>query len=400
MTDRLYYDNAYLREFDARVEELREVNGVLQLRLDRSAFYPTSGGQPYDTGYIGEARVLDVCVDGDHVWHSVDRAVEGEVHCSIDWERRFDHMQQHSGEHMIAGAVYELFGGHTIGLHLGKEISTIDIDLPDGRTRLEDREIREIEILVNRRIQENHPIRCWFPDAGELKRLPLRKPPTVSEHIRIVGIGEFEYVACGGTHPRSTGEIGLVKIVDARPSKGKLRLGFVCGMRAYLDYCRVFEFAHAAAAGLSTGVEGLPGAVEGLKDKLQQAEWASRDARRELLFYKADAGYERADEEKGIRIVVMEMDSDQGLLRDVASRLMERGSTVALLAGREPERKDAIYVYARSEDVGVNMGKLLSESARSVGGRGGGKADFAQGGGPVEAIYSARDILKKMLKEE
>lgn len=227
MTERLYYDNAYLTEFDARVTKVCERNGRTIVALDRSAFYPTSGGQPYDTGDIAGRAVTDVYVDGDgEVWHEIEGSLSvGEaVHGRIDWERRFDHMQQHGGEHMIAGAIYELTGGMTIGLHLGEEVSSIDVEFADGATHVPEELVERIEDLVNERIQRDWPVKCWFPDAAELAVLPLRKQPTVKEHVRIVAMGDFEMVACGGTHPSSTGQIGLVKIVDTAPARGKLRV--------------------------------------------------------------------------------------------------------------------------------------------------------------------------------
>lgn len=179
--------------------------------LNQSAFYPTSGGQPFDTGVLikdGETLfVRDVKVEEGEVWHLVQGTLMpgDQVHGRIDWERRFDHMQQHGGEHMLAGVIYKELSGTTIGLHLGECDSSIDVALPDGRTRLTREEIRRIEAIVNRHIQQNEAIHCWFPTEAELAALPLRKPPTVNEHVRIVDIGGWEMVACGGTHPAHTG---------------------------------------------------------------------------------------------------------------------------------------------------------------------------------------------------
>ena len=238
MTERLYYDDATLTEFDATVLECVPDNGAYRVRLDRSAFYPTSGGQPFDTGALGGAAVSDVFVgeEGD-VWHVVEaplspgQAVRG----VIDWPRRFDHMQQHAGDHMIASALWRLLGGVTIGLHISHDVSTIDVAMPEGVTRIPEADIRRVEDDVNARIQRDVPIRCWFPSEAELKTLPLRKPPTVSEHVRVVAIGEDEMVACGGTHPATAGQLGLVKILGVAPARGKMRVSFVAGMRALND---------------------------------------------------------------------------------------------------------------------------------------------------------------------
>ena len=268
MTERLYYENAYLTEFDATVLACRENGAAYDILLDRSAFYPTSGGQPFDTGLLGGARVTDVNVTEGEVWHTVDAplTVGDTVHGVIDWARRFDHMQQHAGDHMIASALHRLMGGVTIGLHISGDVSTIDVAMPEGVTRISEEDIRRIEADVNERIQRDVPIRCWFPEAAELAALPLRKLPTVEEHVRIVAIGTDEMVACGGTHPATAGQLGLVKILSVAPARGKMRVTFLAGQRALADYARVADAAHQAAAMLSTGVENLTSAVASLQE--------------------------------------------------------------------------------------------------------------------------------------
>ena len=180
MTDRLYYDDAYLTGFDGVAEQCIERDGAYHVRLDRSAFYPTSGGQPFDTGTINGIPVTDVYVDeGGEVWHVTAEPIPAgtAVHGAIDWPRRFDHMQQHAGDHMIASALWRLLGGVTIGLHISSDVSTIDVAMPEGVTRISPEDIRRVEDDVNARVQRDVPVRCWFPEPEELKALPLRKPP-------------------------------------------------------------------------------------------------------------------------------------------------------------------------------------------------------------------------------
>ena len=381
MTDRLYYDDCYLREFDARVVEARADGEKYFVRLDRSAFYPTSGGQPYDTGEISGARVLDVFVDkAGEVWHEVSRPFrEGEaVHGSIDWARRFDHMQQHAGEHILAGAVHRLLGGHTVGLHLGKEDSSIDVDFPDGRTHLTAAEVALLEDDVNDHIQRDVPIRCWFPEADELKALPLRKPPTVTEHVRVVQIGDDEFCACGGTHPSSAGQIGLVRIADARPSKGRVRLTFVCGMRAFADYRKRAHMIEAAANRLSTGWENLEDAVETLLKRAKDAEFRLNRERSERALENVPLLLAEAEAVGGVRVVSKALPAmSADAMRGVAGAIVGKGSAVALLAS-ESEGGYSL-LFARSPDVDIHIGKILSDSARRFGGKGGGRPDFSQG---------------------
>ena len=395
MTERLYYDQTDLKEFSATVTAVRETDGKYEIALNRSAFYPTSGGQPYDTGVIGHANVLDVYVDGEgEVWHVVDGALsEGEeVFCRIDWARRFDHMQQHAGEHMLAGAVYRLYGGYTIGLHLGAEMSTIDVTMPDGSVHLSPEQIDALEKDVNEQIHEDVPIRCWFPDAEELASLPLRKAPTVTEHVRIVAIGAKEMVACGGTHPSSAGQIGIVKIVDARPAKGKMRLGFVCGMRAFKDYQLRMRVSDEAAAMYSTKVELLPEAVSRQQETIISLQREIAAMRREQAKKEAQALAERAVDVNGVKVIAGVLPSLQpDALREVASDLIGKGNVLALLASPK-ESGGYLTLFARSEDVSADAGKLLREASSACGGKGGGKPDFAQGSAP------AADVIEAALK--
>ena len=396
MTERLYYDNAYLTEFDARVTGCAERDGAWQVRLDRSAFYPTSGGQPYDTGTLGGAQVLDVYVgeDGD-VYHVVETPLEeGQgVHGRIDWARRFDHMQQHAGDHMIASALWRLLGGVTIGLHISQDVSTIDVAMPEGVTRISDDDILRVEQDVNSRIQRDVPVRCWFPEPEELRRLPLRKPPTVSEHVRIVAIGEDEMVACGGTHPSTAGQLGLVKILGVTPARGKMRVSFVAGMRALTDYQRMYRCAHGAAGLLSTSTDNLVDHVAAMQQALREASFElnrlRRDAALRELYEQIGSALRTPG---GAAVLARMLEGDINLIKDAASHLIRRPGVVALL-GVPTEPGRAAFVFARSGDVDIHMGQLLSAAAKPLGGKGGGRPDFAQGGGPVEVLEEALKIL-------
>ena len=398
MTQRLYYDDAYLIEFDATVIECVERDGAYHSRLDRSAFYPTSGGQPHDTGTLDAAKVIDVYVGEDaEVWHVLDAKPEvgKRVHGRIDWPRRFDHMQQHAADHMIASALWRLLGGVTIGLHISGDVSTIDVAMPEGVTRISAGDIRRVEDDVNERIQRDVPVRCWFPEPEELQRLPLRKPPTVTSHVRVVAIGEDEMVACGGTHPGTAGQLGLVKILGVAPARGKMRVSFLAGRRALDNYRDMFERAHAAAELLSTSTDNLVSHVSALQEALRQSKFELNQLRREDALRTLEALLPKAPRlHGGAAVLAKVIDGDMDLVRDVASRLIRRPGIVALLGGRAGEDRLA-FVFARSRDVDLNMGSLLSGAAKQAGGKGGGRPDFAQGGGPEEMLEVAvRSCLK------
>ena len=389
MTERLYYDDSYLWQFDAVVTSVKNGKrpGEWEVTLDRSAFYPTSGGQPFDTGLLSfgkvKAKVTDVEVDaaGD-VIHTVDKEIPAgtAVYGEIDGARRTDHMEQHGGEHMLAGAIWEKLGGTTIGLHLGQTESSIDVAMPEERTHLTDEEITMLENTVNERIRMDAPIRCWFPEEEELKKLPLRKAPTVTEHVRIVAMGDFEMVACGGTHPASTGRIGLLKIISAIPAKGKIRVSFVCGGRAVSLFQTYMRYADKAGAALSSPVDRLSAAAAELKYRLSEAEKrANRLETREILAKMEQAG----EELKGVTLCVIALPETDGraVTAAVSEYIRIKGRAVLLAAGER-------LTFARSADVKIDMNELIKRVAR-----GGGRPDMASGAGIPECVSVARKIL-------
>ncbi|MBR5109875.1 MAG: hypothetical protein IK099_06735 [Clostridia bacterium] len=385
-TDRLYYEDAYLTEFDAEAAEIRPGGWAA---LNRSAFYPTSGGQPFDTGTlaVGERtlHVTDVEVEGGTVWHKVDGPLHAgdKVHGRIDWDRRFDHMQQHAADHMLAGASWQMFGGVTIGLHLGKENSTIDMTLPMGRTRLAPEETEALETLVNQRIQQDGPIRCWFPAPQELEALPLRKRPTVAEHVRVVAMGDYEMVPCGGTHPRTTGQIGPVKIISCTPARGKMRLCFVAGMRAVGLFRQAYGCAGSLAAALSADFDAAPDALKRERD-------VSSSQRKDLQERLAQAALEILREKKRGNIYAAHLPfADHATLMRAASELTKDPEAVVLLSC--PKEEGRLLVFARGASASPDMAQLLC----SAGARGGGKPDMAQGSATeTDALEKAMGMLE------
>ncbi len=391
MTERLYYEDAYLWAFDACVTGCRpgKEKDTWEISLNRSAFYPTSGGQPFDTGFLrtekGEARITDVECDREgEVWHTADReiAVGTPVRGEIDAARRLDHMEQHGGEHMLAGAIWEKLGGTTIGLHLGHEDSSIDVSMQEDRTHLTEEEICILEDTVNARIRQDAPIRCWFPDREELEKLPLRKPPTVKEHVRIVAMGDFEMVACGGTHPASTGRIGQIKIISAAPARGKVRVTFVCGGRAEKLFQKYMRCADKAGNVLSCPTEKLSSAAGELKKRLAEAERKVKTFETDRILNEIRRN-ETPDDLRDILLSVttLEAGDPRPTAEAVSAYIAEKGR--ALLLWSEDR-----LTFARSADVDIDMSELI----RRVG-RGGGRPDLANGAGIRECVAVARKIL-------
>ena len=279
-------------------------------------------------------------------------------------------------------ALWEKLGGVTIGLHLGAEDSSIDADLPEGRTHLTEEEIRLLEDTVNARIRADAPIRCWFPTAEELETLPLRKKPTVSEHIRVVAMGDFEMVACGGTHPASTGRIGLVKITSVIPAKGKARITFVCGGRAVRLFQTYMRCADKAGAALSCPVEKLSRAASDLKSRLAEAERKARVFETADILRKIQAA-ETAEDLPGITLAALTMEETdaKATAAAVSDYIAGKGKLLLLATGER-------LTFARSADVRIDMNGLIKRV-----GRGGGRPDMASGAGIPECVGVARKIL-------
>lgn len=390
MTERLYYTDSFLREFDARVMACEpRAEGEWEVLLDRTAFYPTSGGQPHDTGRLSDEAVLAVLdreEDGE-ILHVTDRAIPlGPVHGSIDWERRFDHMQQHTGQHLLSGAFLKLFGFATVSFHLGSVISTIDLDAPS----VVPRHLREATGLVNRIVFEDRDIRVSFHDREELAALGVRKQVDREGKLRIIEIEDFDLQPCGGTHATRTGQVGPVMVRKLERQKQYWRVEFVCGGRALRDASQDFETLSGAAREIGCGMAELPAMVKKLLDERKTAHREHALLAGRLVEMEAQALLAQ-----GNRTVVHAFDrGDAGFLRQVASALAAEAGVRAVLASREARQ----FVFARAKDSSGDMRRLLGETLVAAGGKGGGSREFAQGTVPESAnideiLARARQLL-------
>jgi alanyl-tRNA synthetase len=376
-TERLYFADPYLTKFTARVVSREEKGGKSGVVLDRSAFYPEGGGQPPDRGTLGGVAVLDVQVnDAGEVWHALAAPLSSDqVEGNVDWARRFDHMQQHHGQHLLSAAFENLFGYRTVSFHLGTESATIDLAAKD----LSPREATQAEDLTNRVIWEDHAVNARFVTPEELSRIPLRKAPTVDGPVRVVSAGDFDHSACGGTHPRSTGAVGLLHIRKIEKRGNESRVEFVCGGRALRD----LRFAGATLGRLATGLTVGVDEIETAVGRLRESE--DRARKQVLKQSEALAGFEaeRAVAEApviGDQRVVRRGFNDRSLdeLRFLAGAIAARGGVALLgLAGEKAQ-----FIFARSADSKVDCGKLLKETLAEFGGKGGGQPALAQGGIP------------------
>jgi len=383
MTQRMYLDDVRMRAFTARVAAREDTDRGCAVRLDRTAFYPASGGQPCDTGTLNGVPVTDVWEDGEtEIWHLVERAPEGErVEGKVDPERRFDHMQQHTGQHVLSEAFIRELDADTVAVHIGSEASTVDLE----SSGVDWEAVRRVEDAANRVVWENRPVTVQEVTEEEVKGIPLRRPPKVSGRIRVVLVEDFDASACGGTHVTCTGEVGLVKVTGLERYKGGTRVTFVCGARALGDYRGASQTLRETCLELSVGREDLRATVARVQEEAKATRGELEKARVELMAVEADRLWSGAAEEAGVRRVVAHWtDRSFSEARAAAIRLRDKARTVALLA--VTEARGVRIVCARSSDLPeVDAGAILRAAAGALGGKGGGSSEMAQGGaGPHE----------------
>jgi len=393
MTERAYYKDPYRKEWEAMILRRVRRGDRIGLVLDQTQFYPGGGGQPADKGWIGGKALLEI-TEEDEIYHWVAADPgEGPVACVLDWNRRMDLMQQHTGQHILSAAFESELNAATVSFHLADAGMDIDLDITD----LSEEDVRRVECEANRVVLSDLPVEIHTFEPGQPIHLPLRKPPAVSGTVRIVAVEGVDYSPCGGTHCRRTGEVGLIKILRVERRGQETRIHFLCGWRALEDYGRKHATVSALAGRFSVGEAELADSVTRLEDEAKtlrrelnhiQERMADLESA-QLLAEAADIG--------GVRVVSKVFD-DRGAdaIRRLAARLTEQGGRVALLASRGEKVQ---VVFARSADVGYDMAALLRQVSPLFGGRGGGQPHLAQGGGTdakgiEEALRQAVNLLR------
>jgi alanyl-tRNA synthetase len=390
-TERLYYQDSRLLEFDARVVSLSELDdGQIAVTLDRTAFYPTGGGQPTDTGTLGDARVVD-CIDAEdegvlHVIQGPAPEVGDSVHGKIDWLRRLDHLQQHTGQHILSAAFVQLFDAPTMSFRVLEHDCEIDVALGNPT----DERIEQAVDLANQIIWESRSISTRQVTSEEAATLPLRKEPARAGELRLIEIGEFDLTPCGGTHASSTGEVGVIAVRSWERAKGLTRIHFMAGLRALADYRKANQTAREVAALFSAGREDSPALVARLVEESKRLrrrigeleQVACRVEAEDLLRGNSETVSQALSDgaHDGIRIIARVYDDrDADSLKHLALALVAHPNTVALLGSRDGDT--ARLVFARSTDAPGDMNALMRRACSQIDGRGGGKPDMAQGGG-------------------
>jgi alanyl-tRNA synthetase len=401
MTERIYYTEPARRSFDAVVTELVQHQGAPAVVLDRTAFYPTSGGQPFDIGRLGSTEVVNTVDEGERVLHVLAAPLTGHVfsdvpgvgqavHGEIDWTRRFDHMQQHTGQHVLSAAFDRLLDNRTMSFHMGGESSTIDLAKEVAAADVE-RSVDE----ANRVVWEDRPVTIRFASPEEAARLPLRKEPMREGPLRVIEIAEFDLSACGGTHVARTGEIGLIAVSAAEKFRGGTRLTFVCGGRA-LRALRGYRDAVAGSVrSLSVLPHELPAAVEKIQAEGKQARKTIARLQSELAVHEAARLISASPVVGGVRCAAHVVDGwDAAGLKAIASSMTAQPGVAAALVGTSTP---IALVVARSPDVTLDANAVLQQLLQRFGGRGGGKPELAQGAGltgdPQEIAAAVRELL-------
>ena len=397
---RLYYTDSFLTEFDAQV-----VESIASPRpavvLDHSAFYPTSGGQIFDTGWLeangARLRVVEVAEQDDRVLHYLEAAPAGlapgaEVHGSIDLDRRRDHMQQHSGQHVLSAAFIRLFELPTVSFHMGDETCTIDLDTK----ALTPEQAEAAEDLANQVVMEDRPVEIRFVALEEARGLGLRKlPPVEREQLRLIAIPDFDLTACGGTHVRHTGQIGAILLRKTEKVKQGMRVEFVCGGRALAAARRDHATLTDAAAVLSAHIWELPEQIRKLQDEAKGARKLRSDLLNELAELHAERLLQQTPERNGFHLVLRTFaDRDLEFVKLLAQKLARASGrkAVALLGAAQGT---PTLVFAQTAGLPYDMGALMKEAMAASGGRGGGSKDLAQGGVPRAELL--QDVLEKIV---
>jgi len=379
MTKKIYQSNPYLREISAKVVKKEYSNGKFYITLDRTIFYPhMSGGQPRDKGTINGIQVIDVYDDNNEILHIVeDNITTDNVTLKIDWNTRFDHMQQHTGQHLLSSVFFKLFNAKTVGFHLGSEYVYIDIALPF----ITEKDIEKIERFANEVIYTNFLIKTYVVDKNQASKLPLRKQPIVDSNIRIVEIENIDITPCSGTHLGRIGEVGILKIRRWEKYKGNTRIEFVCGNRALKDYTWKNAIINNISSLLSSKDINTYNSVEKLYNNYKSLEKDNRNLKEELNTYRVKELINESTYLNGIKIVKkIFTDLDPKDIKYIATQILSKDNIICIFGIMENDKCQILL--GRSNNININMKDIFDASINLINGKGGGNPQLVQGGGP------------------
>jgi alanyl-tRNA synthetase len=389
LTRRLYHEDSKSREFEAAVMTIRPDGDEALVLLDATAFYPGGGGQPADLGSLGGHAVRDVTVQEGEIWHRLAGTLTAgqSVTGRLDWERRFDHMQQHTGQHILSRAFVEGAKADTRSFHLGDRVVTIDVDLPEPDPAL----LRRVEDLANRIVWEDRPVLTHAVSPERARAFPLRKPPDVEGEVRVVEVEGFDWSACGGTHVARSGEVGMIAIVGTERYKGGTRVSFVCGGRALRRMREAADLLRELCLEFTSGEEDLPRAIARLKSEHKRLEARLKPLLAEALAREAEsllAGAERGSAGPVVARYFPEKSPEE--VSALAGHVSARGGIALLAGGAEIAR-----AHFSAPKGTISVGAILAGLCRTHGAKGGGRPEAAQGAIPADRAEQAIEAARQ-----
>ncbi|MFD1737272.1 DHHA1 domain-containing protein [Bacillus salitolerans] len=394
MTHKLYYDDPYIHSFSSNVlKQDKDETGNWYVVLQETAFYPTGGGQPHDTGTLGDSNVINVEeIDGE-IRHYLDKElchltnVEGQV----NWDRRFDHMQQHAGQHILSAAFEELYEYKTVSFHLGKEFLTIDLDIEN----LSEDKAQLVESLANKIVREGRLIETRWVSNEELNNYTLRKEISVKEDIRLVIIPDFDYNGCGGTHPLTTSQVGVIKILGWERQNKIIRLQFICGNRVLSQFQSKHRILTEVSQLISSPEEGIKETISKLLENMKQQAKCLEEVKDQLLIYEAKDLMSLESYREDDIIILCKVFDNRPIsdLQKIARYITDATANSTTLFVTDFQNRMQI-LCASGEDSSINSKEIVSKALPIINGKGGGNARLAQGGGDL--AISKKLLLEKM----
>ena len=392
-TKRLYHDDPYQVEFEARIVEKGMRENKPAVILDQTCFYPESGGQPYDKGWVDGIEVLKVFEEEGRIVHILDKDIVAEsIKGKIDRETRFDHMQQHSGQHILSQCFHELFEAETLSFHLGEGVSTLEMDM----RKVSDEDVERVEKRANQIVFQDREVKIHSLPEDKVGSLPLRRPPKKKGIIRVVEVSDFDYSACGGTHVRRTGEVGLIKILRWERIRDNIRFEFICGIRALQDYTLKNRILRDLSNRLTVHEQEVPSSIERLFSDLKSQKTAIKKIREKLAQHEAQDFIQRA---KGnvIREIFVEKTHEE--MRFLALNIIRKSDFAVLFGLKGKERGHLIL--ACSEKLNIDMRELVPLVSPLINGKGGGNPSLVElVGENVENIAAALDKAQQFIEKK
>ena len=374
-TRKLYYEDAFLKEFRATVLSCEEEKGIYKVILDQTAFYPEGGGQPCDLGVLGGAKVTDVQENGENVVHFCDQPICGTVTGKIDWERRFDLMQQHTGEHVLSGVICKTYSANNVGFHIGNDTVTIDFDVMIPQEDLE-----QLENTANRAIWENAPVLATYPSPEERQTIPYRSKKALDGAVRIVEVPGFDCCACCGTHLQTAAQVGVIKILSMVKFHQGVRMEILCGRRAFAHYQKAWEQTRQVSAAFSAKPLEIGTAAQRMNEALAAEKFRATGLQKKLLAQIAESYVNQTD------AVYFAEDLEPAQVRELADAIAAKVTgTAAVFCGQ------SFCLVSRHGEV-KELGKKLTEK---FGGRGGGKPGIFQG-----SLQAEREEIEDFLNAQ